>query len=303
MADGSVEAEVAFEALDGLPLGAVLYTPENPERFGSLPAVVIAPGGVGDRYTDAKLGRALARRGHTALNIDTRGMGWQWSWNGKQYGLGHTRIDECPLDIAAAVDYMRKLGHRRFLLSGQSGGALKVAYTQAAAPVEGVVGVVIWTGPRFSAEALAQLGEPFATTLRESEALVAAGKGETIVEATTPVKGPFAAAAFLDRYGPHGRYDWVTNALKINVPRLIIIGATETEGLVGAGLAEVQNWKELPPGTEVLIVPNWRHNSDGLGGEIRTECGRMIADWWLRVEAAHRTGAAGSARSSTATPG
>src|SRR5262245_13982006 len=144
MADGYVEAEVAFEALDELPLGAVLYTPEHPERFEPLPAAVILPGGVGDRYTSAQLGRALARRGHPALCIDTRGRGWQWSWNGRLYGLGHTRIDEYPLDIAAAVDCMRTLGHRRFLLVGQSGGAVNVAYTQATAPVEGVVGVVIW---------------------------------------------------------------------------------------------------------------------------------------------------------------
>src|SRR5207237_7261468 len=105
-----------------------------------LPAVVLVHGLAGNRKGAlAAWGREMAARGFTVLVIGTRGSDWEWSHGGRAYGGAHERLAETPLDLGGAVDALRELGHTRFLLAGQSLGAVKVTYTQATAPIEGVV--------------------------------------------------------------------------------------------------------------------------------------------------------------------
>jgi hypothetical protein len=100
-------------------------------------------------------GRQFARRGITTLVIGTRGSDWAWSYGGGLYGGSYERLDEAPLDVTGAVGALRRLGHNQVLLAGQSLGAVKIVFAQATAPIEGVVGVIPRSGPRFSADALA----------------------------------------------------------------------------------------------------------------------------------------------------
>ena len=77
-----MESTPSFVARDGLPLQGVLLVPAVSDST-ALPAVVLVHGFSGTRLDLVPWGRELARRGFTALCIDTRGSGMEWShgWN------------------------------------------------------------------------------------------------------------------------------------------------------------------------------------------------------------------------------
>ena len=279
-----MESTPSFVARDGLPLQGVLLVPAVSDST-ALPAVVLVHGFSGTRLDLVPWGRELARRGFTALCIDTRGSGMEWSHGGKLHGAGHERVSEAPLDIGGAVDVLRERGSRQFLLAGNSLGAVKVTYTQAWAPVEDAVGIVPRSGPCFSAEALAADGESFGNWLRKAEALVAAGHPEAMIEVDRPVPGRFDAATFVEKYGPHGRYDWVENLWRVAVPKLVILGAKDPSLQVGAAIRTIESWERRPPECDVRIMPNWEHGfRPGFPGEdVAAGSAQLVADWWDAV--------------------
>src|SRR5262249_38105659 len=162
-------------------------------------------------------------------------------------GAAHERLDEAPRDLAGAIAALRDRGYTRFVLGGQSLGTVKVAYTQANAPFDGVVGVVLRSGPRFAQAVFeARLGEPFAEGRRLAERHVAAGEPEALLAVDVPLPGPWAAAAYLDKYGPHGRYDWIARLESISVPKLILLGGADPLPLVQAARETVEGWAAPP---------------------------------------------------------
>ena len=121
---------------------------------------------------------------------------------------------------------------------------MKVVVTQATAPLDGVVGVVPKSGPSFAPAALARCGAPFAQAMGTAEARVAAGEPEALLDVEAPIRGQMGAAAFVDKYGPGGRYDWVGLLEGVAVPTLVILGGADPSPLVGWARETVQRWPE-----------------------------------------------------------
>jgi dienelactone hydrolase len=277
------ESDLSFLARDGLPLAGTLLAP-HATSSPTIPAIVLVHGVAGTRFGPvSEWGRQLAQHGFTTLVIGTRGSEWSWSHGNQRYGATYERIDEAPLDVTGAVDALRSLGQRQFILAGQSLGAVKVVYTQATAPIDGVVGVVPRSGPRFSPDALARPGATFTTALRTATERVAAGEPEALIEAEAPVKGSFAAAAFVEKYSPHGRYDWVALLDRIAVPKLVILGALDPSPLVGAAREALERSDHLPPRCEIRIMPTWAHGFAAPGEDVPAASARLVADWWANV--------------------
>jgi dienelactone hydrolase len=244
---------------------------------------VVVHGFGGSRTSNIRLwGLELARRGFPAFVIGTRGSDRSWTHAGRRYGGAYEWLDEAPRDLRGAVDALRRRGHGRFVLAGQSLGCVKVVYTQAASPVEGVVGIVARAGPRFAAGALARYGEEFAAVVRAAEQCVAAGDPEGLVETAVPVPGPFAAGAYLEKYGPHGRYDWPLLIERVAVPWLAILGGADPSPLVQAAIEHLRGWQKLPAGCEVRIVPHWQHGIEMPGEDVPGATAQLVAEWWGR---------------------
>jgi len=193
-------------------------------------------------------------------------------------------VDETPRDIRGAIDALRRRGHDRFILAGHSLGSVKVVYTQATSPIEGVVGIVPWAGPRFAQSALARHGEAFAAAMRAAEAKVAAADPEGLIETNDPVPGPFAAGTYVEKYGPHGRYDWPLLIEKVTVPWCIILGGSDPSLLVQAAIEVVRGWNQLPPGCEAHVIPHWQHSIELPGEDVPAGSAQLVADWWTRSE-------------------
>ena len=285
MTTGIAESELPFVARDGLPLVGTLFSPHGAEGPGSLPTVVVVHGFGGSRTSNIRLwGHALARRGFPVFVIGTRGSDRSWAHGGRRYGGAHEWLDEAPRDLRGAVDALRRRGHDRFVLAGQSLGCVKVVYTQAVSPIEGVVGIVPRAGPRFAAGALARYGEEFAAAVRAAEERVAAGDPEGLVETGVPVPGPFAAGAYLEKYGPHGRYDWPLLIERVRAPWLIILGGSDPSPLVQAAIEVVRARPTPPAGCEVRVVPHWQHSIEMPGEDVPGASAQLVAEWWGRCE-------------------
>lgn len=278
MAEPWQETEVAFQATDGLPLTGTLVTPV---AATDRPAVVMVHGVGGNRQGVGQVAwsRELAQRGFPAMPIDTRGHDWDWSHGGREYGAGQERLDESPRDIAGAVAALRERGYTRFLLAGQSLGTVKIAYTMATAPIEGVVGVVLRSGPWFTTDVLTtHYPGRFAETMQRAEAAIAADGPDALIEVDVPLSGKYSAAAYLEKYGPHGRFDWLANLGRIAVPRLIMLGGADPLPAVQAARDAVAAWTAPPPGCEAHIVPGADHGFTGFA-ELSAE---LTAAWWRR---------------------
>jgi dienelactone hydrolase len=285
VADSPTVTELPFVARDGLPLAGTLLSPAGLDEPARLPAVVVVHGFGGSRTSNIRLwGQELARRGFPAFAIGTRGSDRAWEHGGRRHGGAYEWLDEAPRDVRGAIDALRRRGHRRFILAGQSLGCVKVVYAQAVSPIEGVVGVVARAGPRFAASALARHGEEFAAALRAAEERVVAGDPEGLIATSAPVPGPFAAGAYLEKYGPHGRYDWPLLIERVRAPWLVILGAADPSFLVQAAIEVVRGWPGTPPGCEAHVVPGWRHGIELPGADVPGASAELVARWWWRLE-------------------
>jgi dienelactone hydrolase len=277
------ESELPFVARDGLPLAGTLFSPDERGEPARRPTVLVVHGYSSSRTSNIRLwGQELARLGLPAFVIGNRGSDRSWPHGGRRYGGSHEWVDETPRDVRGAIDALRRRGHDSFILAGHSLGCVKVVYTQATSPIDGVVGIVPWAGPRFAESALARHGEGFASAMRAAEALVAAGDPEGLVETSDPVPGPFAAGAYVEKYGPHGRYDWPLLIEKVTVPWCIMLGGSDPSLLVQAAIEVVRGWKQLPPDCEAHIVPHWQHSIELPGEDVPAASAQLVADWWTR---------------------
>jgi hypothetical protein len=120
--------------------------------------------------------------------------------------------------------------------------------------------------------------------VRAAEARVAAGDPEGPVETAVPVPGPFAAGAYLEKYGRHGRYDWPRLLEQVAVPWLVILGGADPSPLVQAAIGHVRDWQTLPAGCEVRIVPHWQHGVEMPGEDVPGATAQLVAEWWGRRE-------------------
>jgi pimeloyl-ACP methyl ester carboxylesterase len=137
---------------DGLVLAATRFTRED--ECGTVPDVVLVPGGGQTRHTWRRVATTLARRGWNPVSVDLRGHGDSgWADDG-DYSL-----DAYARDIAQVV---RGLGTRPALIGASVGGlASMVALADpdpAACDIASALALLDVT-PRLSTDGISEIGE------------------------------------------------------------------------------------------------------------------------------------------------
>jgi pimeloyl-ACP methyl ester carboxylesterase len=232
------EQLVEATAADGLNLDGVVISPGH---CGLVPGAVEPPVPVVWIHgwsrsflapTPLRVGRALARLGHTFIGANTRGAGYGMplrtadGWASQLGGGIWEAFSESPLDVAAWVTFGARLGSGSVLLLGHSLGGLKVLYSLAGQADPHVRGLCLASPPvrphQFDPE-----------VVRRAEQMVAAGRGTEILlwEAEQPV---FSAQTFLDRarvdldlFGLNGDRTDPSAIGRIRCPVLAIYGEAE----------------------------------------------------------------------------
>ncbi len=225
----SVE-QVALRTTDGAVLHGILYRPAAHPR----PIALLLVHGFGANFYEAyfpSFAQAVAEQGYACLALNMRDH---------DTGPKVSDFADNEADIAAAAAYLRKLGHPKLALLGQSMGANRVLYYQAATRDPGVVATLLVAAPGNLFEwNVWQFGrEKAQATVDEALALQKAGREQQLMVIDL---GPLGKALYTPRYllslrGPNARSDPYKNIPKVTNPILIVQG--KADKLIEPGIAE-----------------------------------------------------------------
>jgi pimeloyl-ACP methyl ester carboxylesterase len=137
-------------------------------------------------------------------------------------------------EIAFWVDWLKAKGAGPIAVAGHSRGGNQTAWYAAEAIDPAVEKVVLiapatWTAERSASGFERQFGAPLEPLFDKAQALVAAGKGDTMMDVPGFVycrNAKVAAATFVDYYKNEPRRDSVGLLAKIKRP-VLVVGATE----------------------------------------------------------------------------
>src|SRR5262249_746858 len=129
--------QVALRTADGTRLDGVSYRPTSRLRSS---AILLVHGFGGNFYNEyfPQFAKEAAELGYVSLALDM-----------PDHDTGPKTSDfaDNEADIAAGLDYLRKLGHTSFVLLGQSMGTNRVLYYAAAAGDPNIAATILVSGP------------------------------------------------------------------------------------------------------------------------------------------------------------
>lgn len=221
----------SFKTTDKERLHGLLFTPSNGRSDFAL---VYVHGVAMNFYLPplATFGQELAKRSFHSFVINTRGHDWiSRAGNLTKFGgSAYENLEDCILDLDAALAFLAKGGYRRYVLIGHSLGAIKSIIYQGTRQRSDVAGVISCSAPKqFYSERIAR--QPaFRGLLDQAERMVAEGNGENLMSVPVgPTPGIFTARTHLNKYGKDDRFDCRRYARQLNCPLLAITGSAEPE--------------------------------------------------------------------------
>src|SRR6266849_3707110 len=244
-ATGCLAEQVALRTADGMLLDGVLYQPAANPR----PTAILLVHGFGSNFYSGYFpffARAAAEQGYAALALNMR-----------DHDTGPKVSDfvDTEADIAAGLTYLRKLGHSKLVLLGQSMGTNRVLYYQAATSDANVAATVLVAGPGNLFEwNVWQFGRNKAqAVVDEALALQAAGHEQQLmlIDLGPLGKNLYTARYLLSLRGPDSRSDPYQNIRKVTSPVLILQG--KADRLVEPGIAERLR-RAATPGARVDLI-------------------------------------------------
>ncbi len=223
---------------DGLRLdGALRSVPEDAAQRPLAVDAFIWVHGTGSNFYGSSLGEAFSQRlvelGAACLLINTRGHDLMSTAStvggGRRAGAAYERIEDCRHDVTAWVDFLANRGLRRVGLVGHSLGAVKCIYALAHESRLPVVALVAVSPPRLSHALFANGAkrDEFLAAYEQADRLVRAGRTQELIESTFPLPYALAAEAYLDKYGPHERYNVLSLLPRVTIPTLVTFGSVE----------------------------------------------------------------------------
>jgi alpha-beta hydrolase superfamily lysophospholipase len=178
-------------------------------------------------------------RGHDVVNRDVgaknnvSAVSAFGSETSPYFGTALEHLDDCRVDLRAWIDFAwDTLGCRQILIWGHSRGAVKVAYylgTKGDRRVKcGILASPPWFSySRWMKSNQADLFQRYMTTARE---YVDDGQPDSLMWVKIPMDYVSGAANYLDKYGPHERYNVITHAANVSCPVLAFTGTKEVSG-------------------------------------------------------------------------
>jgi len=220
---------ISLHTSDSVRLDGVLYQPLKPGPVGLM--LVHGYGGTFYGAYFRQLGQAVAEQGITTLALNMRDH---------DTGPKASDFTDNQADIAAGVAHLHSLGLRKIVLLGQSMGANRVLYYQAAAPDPIIAATVLVSGPgNLFQWNVWQFGrEKAQESVDEALRLRAAGHDRDLMLVDL---GPLGKALYTPRYllslrGPEAKSDPYQNISKVKNPVLILQG--KADKLIEPDIAE-----------------------------------------------------------------
>jgi pimeloyl-ACP methyl ester carboxylesterase len=211
---------VALRTKDGVRLQGMVFHAAKPRKS----ALLLVHGYAGAFYSAyfGKLGEAAAQAGYDTLALNMRDH---------DAGPKKSSFDDNQTDIATGAAYLRKLGHQRLVLLGQSMGTNRVLYYQATSGDPDIAATVLVSGPGDLFEwNVWQFGKEKAQApVDEALNRQHAGRDEELMLVNL---GPIGWALYTPRYllsmrGPDRRSNPYTNLAKVKNPILIVQGGAD----------------------------------------------------------------------------
>ncbi|MBX7075372.1 MAG: alpha/beta fold hydrolase [Pirellulales bacterium] len=276
---------------DGLRLDGSLRRSDAPADGGLVDAALLVHG-TGSNFYGSTLMDAiesrLVGRGIAVLRINTRGHdGISTSATmsgGVRQGAAYEVLSDCRHDLAAWIAFLIEQGFSRLLLAGHSLGALKACYAMSEEPHDAVRAVAAVSPPWLSHARFLQSakGAVFAETYALAKTLVAAGRGEELMQIEFPLPYLVSARAYLDKYHRDETYNVLALLPRIRAPLLAVFGGQEIQQNVA--------FRELPQAMEQLaaaqalpIEVGVIAGADHFYASARDELAARI-DRWLRKQ-------------------
>ena len=226
---------VTVKAADGVSLDGVLRLPDIEAEL-SLPVdIVIVHHGVGGNFYRESFQDLIAEkfleRGCAVLRVNNRGhdLAYNAPPPHRRIGAAFENVDDCRLDWKSWIDYAEHRGFSNICVWGHSLGAVKNIYYLATENDARIARAISTSPPRFSYSAYNAHadGHLFATTVKEGQALIDAGKPDAIFAIEIPTSAIMTPKTFFDKYGPEERYDILKLLAKTKTPLLVTVGGLE----------------------------------------------------------------------------
>ena len=243
--------------------------------------------------------KALNRKGISFLLFNNRGAHYIKKLNvikrgrkeRKRFGMAYEKIKDCIKDIDGAINYLRKLGYRKFYLIGESTGANKICVYNYYKPKNIVSKYVLLSGGDDTGIYYDMLGKKrFFKLLKESKEKIKKKKREEIITELLP-DDIFSYMGFYDIANPDGDYNVFPflEAMKnlklskkslfrhfksINKPTLVIYGEKD-EYAWGDVPKIIDILKEQKSEFEYRVIKGADHNFS----KNQKELSRIISNW------------------------
>lgn len=211
---------ISFTTADGLSLPGLLYEPAK--KTGRVAIYLHGNGSSSVFYSADKINpiaEKLNDRGIAFFPFNNRGAHWMKKLDKKTgtledrvvYGMTYELINECVLDIDAAVDYLRKSGFTTFYLIGISTGANKIVVYNYRKKDNPVAKYVLLsggddTGLYYELE-FKKNRKKFFQTIELCRREIKKGRGRYLVPSRLIQEPPISYLSLLDTIDPDGEYN------------------------------------------------------------------------------------------------
>ena len=251
---------------EGIPLSGAYFAGSGNGRANA-DAMVFLHGDGGHFYAPLNLGLgefiaasgvaflAANRRGHDLVSHGAKG--------GPLAGYAFESVADSRVDFRSWLDCLVERGHKRIVIGGHSGGAVRSVYAQAMEHYDEVVGVVAVSPGEYHHETVAGLhGDDFVVAFEQAERDVARGRPETLSVPGVPWGSMWSAGAYVDCFNQDNRYSVSAHAAGTGCPTLFVFGAAECSGpetLPVCGTARDRLEAARLPNAEVRVIDGANH--------------------------------------------
>lgn len=256
---------------DGVGLSGAYFEPRDGVIGTSVDAFVFFHGDGGNFYNPLYLnmGAFFAARGIAFLSANRRGhdVVANGGAGGTLGGYAHESVSHSVADFAAWIELLRERGHKRIVIGGHSGGAVRAVYARAMQKFDEVVAVVSVSPGEYHHDTLVELhGDAFLNAYNLSLEQVENGNPNSYLRPGIPWGSIWTSQAFVVCFNEDNRYSVTAHAERTQCSTLFVFGSEECSGpqeLPACGAARLSLEAKKFSHTGVTIIDGADHGYVG----------------------------------------
>lgn len=232
---------VRINSIDNIEMVGLLYEPNEKSNKIVIHVHGLCGNFYENRFLDT-LAQTYTNKGISFLTFNNRGTNYiSELFKGNDFeviGGCYEKFTDSLLDIAGAINYVKKLGYEEIILEGHSYGCNKVAYYYFKKKDEVIKEIVLLAPCDFPQDCVKFLSkEEFRNAKNESTKLVSEGKPNELIDFSVNANGKISAGTYYNDFLPGGKNDFIkyrdgvdgkSDVLNsIDIPALIIFGDSD----------------------------------------------------------------------------